>query len=138
MATPLGNSDTALCTAADAALPRPRRVLLVANDGEALLRCAAQLEEAGLTVATARTGFEAIVKACWHLPDVIIMRQDLPSEPGVDGGVAAQLIRFCPATAHIPVVDPETIDRLQAGDLSTREFALLAHVARELSPAAVP
>lgn len=133
MATPLGNSDTALSTAtAEATLPRARRVLLVASDGDALSRCTRALEQSGIVVATARTGFEAIVKACWHLPDVVIMPEELPDGMGVDGGVAAQMIRICPATAHIPVVDHQTVDRLQV-DLTAREFSLLADIARELS-----
>jgi CheY-like chemotaxis protein len=134
MATPLGNSDTTLSAAtADAALPRRPSVLLVADDAQVLKTCAAKLEEAGIGAATARTGFEAIVKACWHLPDIVIMQEGLNAGQGVDGSVAAQMIGVCPATSHIPIVNAETIDRVQVGDTTSRESALLAQVARELS-----
>jgi CheY-like chemotaxis protein len=135
MATPLGNSDTTLSTtAASAALSRRPCVLLVAEDVQVLRSCAAKLEEGGIAAATARTGFEAIVKACWHLPDVVIMQDGLIADQGVDGSVAAQMIRVCPATAHIPIVDAQSIDGLQASEISTPEFTpLLTQVARELS-----
>lgn len=134
MATPLGNSDTTLSTAAaDAALPRRTCVLLVAGDAQVLSSCAARLEDAGIDAATARTGFEAIVKACWHVPDLVIMQDGLSAGEGVDGGVAAQMLHVCPVTSHIPIVNADTIDRLQASEASSREAALLAQVARELS-----
>ena len=134
MATPHGNSDTALCTENVEAHGEPvARVLLVASDPERLAACAQQLEAAGIRTTTARTGFEAIVKACWHLPEIIVMQEDLMAEQGVDGNVAAQMLRVCPATAHIPVVDAASIGRLQTLGEPTREFVLLARVARELS-----
>ncbi len=134
MPTRLGNSDTTQCT-------EPRefqcelvaRVLLVSSDPVRLAACARQLEDAGIRTATARTGFEAIVKACWHLPEIIVMQETLMAEEGVDGTVAAQMIRVCPATAHIPIVDAGSVDHLQALDEPTPEFRLLAKVARELS-----
>ncbi len=134
MATRLGNSDTALCTEnAEAHGESVARVLLVASDPQRLAACARTLEAAGIRTATARTGFEAIVKACWHLPEIIVMQERLMAEEGVDGTVAAQMIRVCPATAHIPVVDAGSIDRLQTLEEPTPEFALLARVVRELS-----
>lgn len=135
MATPLGNSDTADLTLTLDARPDSGsvNVLLVAADPHALESCALRLREAGISTATARTGFEAIVKACWHLPDLIVMQQDLLAGQGVDGSVAAQMIRVCPATAHIPIVDASTLDRLQSSAIASREFSLLAQIVRELS-----
>ena len=135
MATPLGNSDTADVTLAlDACAEAGSiNVLLVAADPHALESCAERLRAGGMRTATARTGFEAIVKACWHLPDLIVMQQDLLAGQGVDGSVATQMIRVCPATAHIPIVDAGTLDRLQSSGIASREFSLLADVARELS-----
>jgi CheY-like chemotaxis protein len=108
-------------------------VLLVAGDAQVLSACAAKLEDAGIGAATARTGFEAIVKACWHVPDMVIMQDGLSAGEGVDGGAAAQMLRLCPVTSHIPIVNADTIDRVQACDTPSREAALLAQVARELS-----
>ncbi|HSL22974.1 MAG TPA: hypothetical protein VK886_15690 [Vicinamibacterales bacterium] len=120
-------------SALDAAPARAVKVLLVADDPAVLDTCAQRLEAAGIRTATARTGFEAIVKACWHVPDAIIMQDGLLAGEGVDGSVAAQMIRVCPPTAHIPVVDAQSVDALQASGPASREFALLAQVARELS-----
>jgi CheY-like chemotaxis protein len=122
-----------LSVAADATLPRSARVLLVANDSRSLQSYAARLEEAGIRTSTARTGFEAIVKACWHLPDVILMQDGLAAGEGVDGSVAAQMIRVCPATSHIAVVDGDSVDRLHCAGMSAHEFPLIAQIARELS-----
>lgn len=134
MATPLSRSDTVLCTENVEGHGEPvARVLLVASDPHRLDMCARTLEAAGIRTTTARTGFEAIVKACWHLPEIIVMQDRLSNTEGVDGDVAAQMIRVCPATAHIPVVDAESIDRLQTLAQPTPEFVLLVKVARELS-----
>lgn len=134
MATRLSNSDTTPSTAA-VEDGRVRRVLLVARDPQVLESCAKRLEHAGIRTATAHTGFEAIVKACWHVPDVILMQDGINAWEGVDGSVAAQMIRVCPATAHIPIVNSDSIDGLQSASEPSRHFALLAQVARELSTA---
>lgn len=137
MATQLSNSDTTPSTAAvtEAMAGGVRRVLLVARDLQVLESCARRLEHAGIRAATAHTGFEAIVKACWHMPDVILMQDGIGAWEGVDGSVAAQMIRVCPATAHIPIVNPDSIDRFEPASEPSRHYALLAQVARELSTA---
>jgi CheY-like chemotaxis protein len=96
-------------------------VLLVGDDEAAVRLCAERLQGASLRVATARTGFEAIVKACWHMPDLIAMQDGLEASEGVNGTVAAQLIRICPVTSHIPVVA-----------CALTEPDILAHIEREL------
>jgi len=65
-----------------------------------------QLEKLGYRVASARTSFEAIVKASCHVPDIIVIGASLGNT-----GVAetTELLSTCPATAHIPIV------RLAAG-----------------------
>ena len=60
-----------------------------------------QLEAAGYRVSVARTGFEAIVKATCHVPDLILIDESIADiEPAETG----RLITTCPVTAHIPVV----------------------------------
>jgi CheY-like chemotaxis protein len=93
-------------------------VLLVGDDESALSACAERLESVSIQVATARTGFEAIVKACWHVPDAIAIQDGLSAPEGVDGSVAAQLLQICPVTAHIPITscalsDPALAARLE-------------------------
>ena len=76
-------------------------VLIADADPRSRQRRTQQLELRGFRVAVARTGFEAIVKASCHLPDLIL----------VDGSLGAagarettELLSTCPATAHIPIV----------------------------------
>jgi CheY-like chemotaxis protein len=87
------------------ATERPRTVVphvLVAdgNDHSRHIR-EAQLSAAGCRVSLARTGFEAIVKASCHLPDLILLDDSLTNLDSTDTG---HLLTTCPATAHIPVV----------------------------------
>jgi CheY-like chemotaxis protein len=60
-----------------------------------------QLRAAGVRVSVARTGFEAIVKASCHVPDLILLDDSLE-----DLGTAetARLLKTCPVTAHIAIV----------------------------------
>jgi CheY-like chemotaxis protein len=60
-----------------------------------------QLRAAGLRVSVARTGFEAIVKASCHLPDLILLDDSLNDIEPPD---TARLLHLCPVTAHIPIV----------------------------------
>jgi CheY-like chemotaxis protein len=61
----------------------------------------AQLKAAGFRVTTARTGFEAIVKASCHVPDLILLDDSLTD---MDAGEARRLITTCPMTEHIPII----------------------------------
>ena len=72
-------------------------------DGDAASReiREAQLRGAGFRVSVARTWFEAIVKACCHLPDVVLLDDSLGDQLAMETG---QLLTSCPVTAHIPVV----------------------------------
>ena len=106
IATPRSKYDTPAAGDAGPGVLRAHAplVLLVGNHEATISRWTERLAGARLRVATARTGFEAIVKACWHVPDVIAFQDGLTAEEGVDGSVAAQLLRICPATSHIPIV----------------------------------
>lgn len=72
-------------------------------DGDAASRDAreSQLRAAGLRVSVARTGFEAIVKASCHVPDLILLDDSLSD---IEAAETARLLRTCPMTAHIAVV----------------------------------
>jgi PleD family two-component response regulator len=76
-------------------------VLVADSDAASRQRRQSQLEAAGYRVSVARTGFEAIVKATCHLPDLIVIDESIADiEPEETG----RLITTCPVTAHIPVV----------------------------------
>jgi CheY-like chemotaxis protein len=60
-----------------------------------------QLRAAGFRVSVARTGFEAIVKASCHVPDLILLDGSLGDGEASETG---RLLTTCPVTAHIPVV----------------------------------
>jgi len=60
-----------------------------------------QLEDRGYRVAVARTGFEAIVKASCHVPELILIDESLGE---ADAQETTNLLSSCPATAHIPIV----------------------------------
>ena len=60
-----------------------------------------QLEERGFRVAVARTLFETIVKASFHLPDLIFVGASLGESEARE---TTEMLSTCPATAHIPIV----------------------------------
>jgi CheY-like chemotaxis protein len=72
-----------------------------------------QLEDRGFRVAIARTGFEAIVKASCHVPELILISESLGA---ADAQETTNLLSSCPATAHIPIV------RVAPGRRLPREF----------------
>ena len=76
-------------------------VLVADADPGSRQRRARQLANRGYRVAVARTAFETIVKASWHLPDVILLNGSL-GEGGTEE--TTELLSTCPATAHIPIV----------------------------------
>lgn len=86
--------------AATVSSPLPLALIADANDVSRARR-RRQLERRGYRVASARTSFEAIVKASCHIPDVIVIGASLG-----DAGVTetTELLSTCPATAHIPIV----------------------------------
>jgi len=60
-----------------------------------------QLRTAGARVLTARTGFEAIVKASCYMPDLIVLDASLGD---VEVSETARLLTICPVTAQTPVL----------------------------------
>ena len=91
----------------DANDPEPTcHVLVAGGDAGSLERRESQLRAAGYRVSLARTGFEAIVKASCHLPDLILIDDSITD---IEAGETGRLITTCPVTAHIPIV------RLAAG-----------------------
>ena len=59
------------------------------------------LRTAGARVLTARTGFEAIVKASCQMPDLIVLDESLGE---VEVAETARLLTICPVTAQTPVL----------------------------------
>ena len=120
MATAQSSFDTLDTAAENPGAVRVARplVLLVGDDEPSLSACARQLESVSIRVTMARTGFEAVVKASWFVPDAIAIQDGLAASEGIDGCVAAQLLRICPVTAHIPIVscalsDPALVTTLE-------------------------
>jgi CheY-like chemotaxis protein len=86
-----------------APLTPDRTLHILIADGNATSRelREAQLRSAGFRVSVARTGFEAIVKASCHLPDVVLLDNSLGDLLAAETG---RLLTTCPVTSHIPVV----------------------------------
>jgi CheY-like chemotaxis protein len=76
--------------------------ILVVDDNEDLRRIvASMLTYFGYEISEAATGSQAIEKAIFTRPSLILMDIDLPDITGLE---AAQLIRNEPRTAHIPII----------------------------------
>lgn len=84
-------------------------VLIADADEQSRERLSTELRAAGFHVSVARTGFEAIVKTTWHLPDVILLDESLT---GLEATETRRLIATCPATAHIPVIRTSSREKL--------------------------
>ena len=85
--------------------PHPRlavaHVLIADSEDRSRAAREEQLRAAGFRVSVARTGFEAIVKASCHLPDIVLLDESLAD---IEPSETARLLQTCPVTAHIPVV----------------------------------
>jgi CheY-like chemotaxis protein len=68
-----------------------------------------KLRDFGYNVTVARTSFETIVKACCHVPDLVLLDGALGD---IEVAETARLLATCPVTAHIPVVRLGTGRRL--------------------------
>ncbi len=84
-------------------------VLIADPNEETRERRQSQLRDAGFRVSIARTGFEAIVKACCHMPDWILIDASLT---GLEAAETGRMITTCPVTAHIPVIQLSAGQRL--------------------------
>jgi DNA-binding response OmpR family regulator len=67
------------------------------------------LVAAGARVVTARTGFEAIVKASCQMPDLIVLDESLGDTEVAE---TARLLTACPVTAQTPVLCLRTRHRV--------------------------
>ena len=102
MADVQANQESFLHTVSASMTPDRARHILIADANPASRGIReTQLRSAGFRVSVARTGFEAIVKASCHLPDVILLDDSLGDLLAADTG---QLLTGCPVTSHIPVV----------------------------------
>jgi CheY-like chemotaxis protein len=81
-------------------------ILIADSNDESRDRREMQLRDAGFRVSVARTGFEAIVKASYHVPDLILIDDSLTD---IEAAETRRLLTTCPMTEHIPVI------RLPAG-----------------------
>ena len=100
----------------------PAHVLIVDGNSSSREDRLAELRATGARVSAARTGFEAIVKASCHVPDLILIDESLPD---MEASEAGRMITTCPVTAHIPVIPLDG-----AGALPPRLLALLARGSR--------
>jgi CheY-like chemotaxis protein len=98
--SPLSPSSVAPASGPRSIDTRPHVLVADANDRSRHAR-ERQLAAAGCRVSVARTGFEAIVKATCHVPDLILLDDSLT---GIDSTDTGRLLTTCPTTAHIPVV----------------------------------
>jgi DNA-binding response OmpR family regulator len=76
-------------------------VLVAAADQGSRLQREQHLRTSGARVLTARTGFEAIVKASCQLPDLIVLDESLGE---MEVAETARLLMACPMTAQVPVL----------------------------------
>lgn len=87
----------------DPGLPRRPTPLVLIIDDTAEIRdvYARALTNAGLTVETARDGFEGVEMSAHLLPDVVVMDLYMP---GLDGLRATRCLKADPRTRPIPVI----------------------------------
>jgi DNA-binding response OmpR family regulator len=76
-------------------------VLIADADASSRVEREQHLRAAGAWVLSARTGFEAIVKASCHMPDLIVLDESLGE---VEVAETARLLTVCPVTAQTPVL----------------------------------
>ena len=86
-----------------------RHILIADPNEQSRDRRRSKLRESGYDVTVARTGFEAIVKASCHVPDLVLLDGALGD---IEVSETARLLATCPVTAHIPVVRLGTGRRL--------------------------
>jgi DNA-binding response OmpR family regulator len=76
-------------------------VLVAAADAVARQEREQHLSAWGARVVTARTGFEAIVKASCQMPDLIVLDESLGEAEITQ---TARMLMVCPVTAQTPVL----------------------------------
>ena len=81
--------------------PMRKKILVVEDDTQLLELLRLHLKAAGLAVATATNGIEALKKARSLSPDLVLLDLVLPE---LDGFAVCETLRRAPATASIPIV----------------------------------
>lgn len=76
-------------------------ILIVDDDPRSLYSLEALLSPVGAAIDTAASGEEALRKVFWHPYDLVLLDVRLP---GIDGFVAADMIRACPGCENVPVL----------------------------------
>ena len=129
------------------AIPRSGTVLVVDDDEMVRELIRAGLENAGLTVLTARTGVEALATLQDVVPDLVVSDVNMPD---MDGFTLVSRLRAEPGTRAVPLVfltsraqteDAVTGLRLGADDYIRKPFQLdevVARVGAKLSRPPVP
>jgi two-component system phosphate regulon response regulator PhoB len=103
----MSQMPTSARTAVGSVTPRPSspghtpHVLVADADPSSRQEREQHLKAAGARVVTARTGFEAIVKASCQMPDLIVLDASLGE---VEVAETARLLTICPVTAQTPVL----------------------------------
>lgn len=95
------HEDVGLSTAPSPQRGRTPHVLLADADAASRQEREQHLRTAGAHVLTARTGFEAIVKASCQMPDLIVLDESLGDVEVVE---TARMLMTCPVTAQTPVL----------------------------------
>jgi DNA-binding response OmpR family regulator len=128
-------------------VPMTKKVLIVDDEVNIVISLEFLMQQAGYTIAVARTGDEALVKLATFQPDLILLDVMLP---GVNGFDICQRIRQTPAWAAMKIVmltakgrDVEISKGLALGANAyiTKPFstkALLAEVQQQLAPDHAP
>ena len=110
-----------------------QKVLVVDDEPDAVELVEFNLKEAGLEVAKASNGAEALKKAKLLLPDLILLDLMLPE---VDGLEVCKILRRDPATAAIPIVmltaKASEIDRVLGLELGADDYITKPFSPREL------
>ncbi len=83
------------------AVARALHVLVADGDDGSRARREAQLRAEGFRVSVARTSFETIVKACCHVPDVVLLDESIGD---IEVAETGRLLATCPVTSHITLV----------------------------------
>jgi diguanylate cyclase (GGDEF)-like protein/PAS domain S-box-containing protein len=120
-----------------AELPKPRPILLMVDDTPANLGMLARLlEERGFDIAVAQDGEEAIARAHFIKPDLILLDVMMP---GMDGFETCRHLKATPELADIPVIfmtaladSADKVAGFQAGgvDYVTKPFQIDEVLAR--------
>ncbi len=108
-------------------------ILVVEDEQDIMDLVAYNLTRAGFSVLKAVDGLEAIEKAKWMLPTLIILDLLIP---GVEGTEVCKQLKRDPTTQHIPIImltaKREEIDRILGFELGADDYVTKPFSPREL------